>query len=353
MPLTFDEFQERLRAAESRRELLWSEGRPRYVLLSQLFERSDLDRLFATADAIQRLDFTEEGAAFLRSTLRRKRVVNLFAQPSTRTCESFVAAAEKLGASARVLSDVDATSLAKGESVEDTLRTLACFYDALVVRHPDESFAARAAWASAASDRPIPVISAGSGRSEHPSQALLDLYTFHHAWRGRLEGRRIVLVGDIGRNRAARSLALLLPRFDRVSLDIACHPDHRPEPEFLEALEEGGIEPSFHASIEDALSESVDAIYVTRLQQEWDTDGGPLGTAEAFVLRPELRAKVRPDCLVLHPLPRVNELPDDWADHPGFLIWSQVRNGVWVRAALLATVFGVDAVIRSQAGDGP
>jgi aspartate carbamoyltransferase catalytic subunit len=349
MPQTFDDFRARLRDDERRRELLWSDGRPRYVLQSQLFSRADLDHLFGVADAIEALDATAEGSTFLRGTLSRRRVVNLFAQPSTRTCESFVAAAERLGASARVLSDVEATSLAKGESVEDTLRTLSCFYDALVVRHPDESFAARAAWASSTFERPIPVISAGSGKAEHPTQALLDLYTLHHAWKGQLDGKRLLLVGDIGRNRAARSLALLLPRFEGVRLDVACHPQHQPEPEFIASLRRGGIEPVFHSSIDEAVSESVDAIYVTRLQQEWDDGSAPLGTADAFVLRPELRARLRPDCLILHPLPRVNELPDAWTDHPGFLIWRQVRNGMWVRSALMAWVFGADDAILARA----
>lgn len=321
------------------RELLFRDGHPHYVLTSYQFDRADLDALFATTDRIRLLEKTEGGRRQLRSLLAGVRVVNLFAQPSTRTCESFVAAAEKLGATARVLSDMRATSFAKGETVEDAVRTLACFYDLLVCRHPDETFAARAAWASATSDRPMPVISAGSGRSEHPSQALLDLYTLHREWRG-VDGKRVLLIGDIGRNRAARSLALLLTRYTGVAIDIACHPSHPPEPAFVQVLSEAGITPKFHDSLESGLATAPDALYVTRLQQEWDDGSAPLGTDDAFVLRPDLRDRVPDRCLILHPLPRVNELPDDWASHPGFLIWRQIRNGMWVRAALLAHVFG-------------
>src|SRR5262245_47112054 len=147
MELTFDAFTRALVDEKQRRALLFRDGRPRYVLLSRMFERADLDALFATADAIRRLDKAPAGRPRLRATLDGVRVLALFAQPSTRTCESFVAAAEKLGASARVLSDLRTTSFAKGESIDDAVRTLASFYDVLVCRHPDETFAFRASWA--------------------------------------------------------------------------------------------------------------------------------------------------------------------------------------------------------------
>src|SRR5688500_3488727 len=150
---TFEPFRAALDDEEARRALLFREGRPYFVLLSQQFDRADLESLCATATAIRRMDRHRDGAAFLRGILAGKRVMNLFAQPSTRTCESFVAAAEKLGASARVVSDLSTSSFAKGESVEDAVRTLSSFYDTLVTRHPDDQFAARAAWALARAAR--------------------------------------------------------------------------------------------------------------------------------------------------------------------------------------------------------
>lgn len=350
---TFDAFRAALDDEASRRALLFRGGRPFFVLLSQQFDRADLEALCDTATAIRRLDRHRDGAAFLRGVLAGRRVMNLFAQPSTRTCESFVAAAEKLGASARVVSDLSTSSFAKGESVEDAVRTLSSFYDTIVARHPDDLFAVRAAWALARSGRPIPVISAGSGKWEHPTQALLDVYTLRYSFekRGGIEGKRMLLVGDIGRNRAARSLALLLTRFGIARIDVACFPGHLPEPSFLQALLDAGVEIGFHDTVShalDAVGRDLDAIYVTRLQQEWDPAGGQLGTSNDFVLDWALRDRIRPDCVVMHPLPRVNELPDDWEQHPGFVVWRQVRNGMWMRAALLAHVHGADDEIRAR-----
>jgi aspartate carbamoyltransferase len=343
MNSSFEAFREAVADERRRRSVLWREGRPWHVLSSLQFERGDLTHLFQTADRLRTIEAEPNGATRLLGLLAGRRVVNLFGQPSTRTCESFVAAEEKLGASARVLSDLKATSFSKGESVEDGVRTLACFYDLIVARHPDDDFALRASWALDRSERPVPVISAGSGRSEHPTQALLDIYTLHHRWRGEVDGRRIHLVGDIGRNRAARSFAHLLTRFSGISLDITCHPDWAPEPAFVATLRAGGVEVAFHDRLEPALDRGPDAIYLTRLQQEWDQAPAELGTDERYVLREELRERIPSTCLILHPLPRVNELPESWEDHPGLAIWHQVRNGVWVRAALLTWIFGLTA----------
>lgn len=351
---TYDEFKAAVEDPGARRPWLFRDGRPRYVLFAQQFSRPELEALCETATAVRRLDRHRDGVGFLRSLLAGKRVLNLFAQPSTRTNESFTAAAEKLGASVRVVADLRTSSFAKGESVEDAVRTLSSFYDTLVTRHPDDDFAVRAAWALDRSRRPIPVVSAGSGRSEHPTQALLDVYTLRYSFaaRGGIDGKRILMVSDLGRNRAARSLALLLTRFELRRLDVACFPGHGPDAAFCSALAAGGVELVLHDSVPGALravGPELDAIYVTRLQQEWDAPGGALGTADDFVLDWELRHHLRPDCLILHPLPRVNELPDTWDDHPGFVVWRQVRNGMWMRAALLAHVHGADGEILARA----
>jgi aspartate carbamoyltransferase catalytic subunit len=225
-----------------------------------------------------------------------------------------------------------------------------------VTRHGDDDFAARAAWALATSSRPIPVITGGSGRTEHPTQALLDIYTLARAYRDRggLDHRRVLLVGDIGRNRAARSLATMLSRFEVDRIDVACTESHPPEPAFVAALQRRGTTLDFHPDVESALrtiGHDLDAVYMTRLQQEWDAQASAeLGASEGFILKAEYRTLVRDDCQIMHPLPRVNELPDTWADHEGFAIWHQVRNGMWVRAALLATMFGADELLATFTG---
>lgn len=351
---SFEAFTADLRTEEGRGARLDRRGQPFHVLRSQQFSRPVIERLCQTATAIRRLDRDVTGRAFLRGILPGHRVLCLFAQPSTRTAESFVAASEKLGATARVINDLRLSSFAKGETVEDAVRVLSSFYDTLVTRHGDDAFAERAAWALSASNRTIPVVSGGSGTTQHPTQALLDVYTLQRTLerRGGIDGKRILLVGDIGRNRTARSLATLLSRFDISDIDVACVPEHQPEPAFRQHFVDCGIRLNRHDSLEQAittLGHNIDALYMTRLQQEWDGEGQPLGTHPDFVLEPRFRPLLRPDCAILHPLPRVNELPDSWEDHAGFVVWRQVRNGMWLRAALLATIHGAHAEILARA----
>ena len=352
--MEFEAFQSSLGAPAARRALLFRDGRPFHVLVALQFERADLEALCDTATAIRRLERHPQGRTFLRSVLAERRILNLFAQPSTRTNESFVAAGEKLGASVRVVSDLRTSSFEKGETVEDSVRVLSSFYDMLVTRHSDDHFAARAAWTMSQSKRAIPVISAGSGKSEHPTQALLDVYTLRHSFaaRGGIDGKRLLFVGDIARNRAIRSIATLLLRFDIGRIDVACPEEHAPDRSFLKPFAERGVEVALHASVADAIREvgrELDAIYVTRLQREWDGPDAKPGTPEPFVLDPRHRGAIRDDCVILHPLPRINELPDAWEDHPGFVVWRQVRNGMWMRAALLSTIDGAAPEIRSRA----
>jgi|LNFM01.2.fsa_nt_gb aspartate carbamoyltransferase len=360
MPITFEAFKAGLDSRSQRRALLQRDGRAFFVLISQQFVRADIESLCDTATAIRRLDRHIEGREFLRSILRGHRIMNLFAQPSTRTAESFIAAADKLGASTRQVSDLRTSSFAKGESVEDAVRTLSSFFDAIVTRHQDDDFAARAAWALSRAGRPIPVISAGCGKSQHVTQSLLDIYTLRYSFadRGGIDGKDVVIIGDVARNRAARSLAYLLARFERPRIHFVSPAAFAPDDTLLRYLDRHEVKATIHSALGPLLrdqGDEIDAIYVTRLQQEWDPgnngipDAGERGSAQDFVLAPEYRTMLRPDCVLMHPLPRVNELPEEWEDHPGFMVWRQVRNGMWIRAAVFASVFGADGEIRSRA----
>ena len=357
MSQSYEEFSAALSDRNRRRELLFRGDRPYFVLFSQQFSRADLETLSDTATAIRRLDRHRDGVDFLRRILHGHRVMNLFAQPSTRTAESFIAAADKLGASTRLVSDMRTSSFAKGESIDDSVRTLSSFFDTIVVRHHDDDFASRASWALSQSGRPIPVISAGSGKTQHVTQSLLDIYTLRYSFanRGGIDGKRVLLVGDVGRNRAARSLAYMLTKFDVDRVDIVCHKDHLPEDGLLEYLGRHGIDVRIHDRLGqtlERLGKEVDAIYMTRLQQEWDSGSGgekKLGAPDDFVLHHEYSRFVRDDCVIMHPLPRINELPEAWESHPGFVVWRQVRNGMWMRSALLASIHGAADEIRARA----
>lgn len=360
MPISFESFKAGLDEREQRRTLLQRDGRPFFVLVSQQFLRADIESLCDTATAIRRLDRHIEGREFLRSILRGHRIMNLFAQPSTRTAESFIAAADKLGASTRQVSDLRTSSFSKGESVEDAVRTLSSFFDAIVTRHQDDDFATRAAWALSRAGRPIPLISAGCGKSQHVTQSLLDIYTLRYSFAdcGGIDGKDVVIIGDVARNRAARSLAYLLARFERPRIHFVSPDAFAPDDALLRYLDRHEVKTTLNSALGPLLrdrGDKIDAIYVTRLQQEWDRgnngipDTGDRGSAEDFVLKPEYRTMLRPDCVLMHPLPRVNELPEEWEDHPGFMVWRQVRNGMWIRAAVFASVFGADGEIRSRA----
>lgn len=361
MTVSFEEFKAALSSSSRRRQQLTRNGKHFFILLSQQFSPEDLEALCDTATAIRRLDRHIEGREFLRGVLRGARIMNLFAQPSTRTAESFAAAADKLGAISRVVNDLQTSSFAKGESVEDSVRTLSSFFDAIVTRHPDDDFGIRASWALSQTQRQIPVISAGSGKSQHVTQSLLDIYTLRYSFaeRGGVHGKTVVIIGDIARNRAARSLAYLLTKFEKPTprIHFVSPAEFAPDDDLIDYIRDHGIEIEVHPSLQPLLAEhgrSIDAIYVTRSQKEWDTGGAPkdkgdLGSSEEFVLKHEYRDLIRPDCVIMHPLPRVNELPDAWEEHPGFVVWRQVRNGMWIRAAVFATVFGADLEIRNRA----
>lgn len=360
MSISYEEFRDAIQDGARRRTLLFRDGRPFFVLLSQQFSREELEQLCDTATAIRRLDRHRDGREFLLAILRGHRVMNLFAQPSTRTAQSFIAAADKLGAISQLVSDLRTSSFAKGESVADSVRTLSSFFDAIVVRHPDDEFAVQAAWALHRSNRPIPIISAGSGKSQHATQSLLDLYTLRYSFDGRggVDGKRLVIVGDVARNRAARSLALVLTKFRPGAIDFVSPRDFQPDDELLDYLRRHEIEVQVTDGLEPLLrsqGREIDAIYMTRLQKEWEAGGVPkagetdLGADDAYVLRADYRPLVRPDCVIMHPLPRINELPEAWDDHPGFVVWRQVRNGMWMRAALFATIHGAADEIRARA----
>ena len=363
MAISYEEFRSAIHDGARRRSLLFRDGRPYFVLLSQQFSRAELEALCDTATAIRRLDRHRDGREFLLAILRGHRVMNLFAQPSTRTAQSFIAGADKLGATSTLVSDITTSSFAKGESVADSVRTLSSFFDAIVVRHPDDEFAVKAAWALHNSNRPIPVISAGSGKSQHVTQALLDCYTLRYSFyeRGGIDGKEIVIVGDIARNRAARSLALLLTKFKPKRITFISPEDFAPGDELTDYLRRHEIDVEVSDGLEAWLrseGRKADAIYMTRLQKEWDSGSGQpdkgaakgeLGADLAYVLRSDFRLLVRDDCVIMHPLPRINELPDEWEEHPGFVVWRQVRNGMWIRAALFATIHGAAGEILARA----
>jgi aspartate carbamoyltransferase catalytic subunit len=257
-------------------------------------------------------------------------MASLFYEPSTRTRFSFEAAMYRLGG--RVLSTEQArhfSSEVAGEHLEDTIRILGGSCDAIVLRHGDADGAARAAAVSR-----VPVINAGDGNGgQHPTQALLDLYTIHRA-RGALEGLTIAMVGELDRGRTVRSLAYLLSKFDRVKIHFVSPPEVRMQPDILAHLEEHG---TWYEQTGDlaAVAGRVDVLYLTRIRPDRAGAHDPrrYGVGAATL------AAMKPDALVLHPLPRTAELDPAVDDDPRARYFQQATNGLYVRMALLTMVW--------------
>ena len=263
-----------------------------------------------------------------------KLMATLFYEPSTRTRFSFEAAMYRLGG--RVLSTEQAkmfSSEVEGEQLEDTIRILSGYSDVIVVRHNEAGGAKRAAQVST-----VPVINAGDGKGgQHPTQALLDLYTI---WRERrsLEGLSIAIIGELDQGRTVRSLAYLLSKFDRVKIYFVSPPEVQMKPDILQHLEEHQVWYALESNIAKVLGE-VDVVYQTRIRPERVADKKTLA---GYSIDSKVLKAMRPDSMILHPLPRTVEIDKAVDDDPRALYFRQAKNGLFVRMALLTMVWDGD-----------
>ena len=337
----------------------------RATLFAQQFDRAFLDRIVQVADAARRVRSFPDGAAFLRSLLPHRMALNLFAQPSSRTFLSFSTAQAILGMPRVDIRDVSTSSMVKGESLQDTIRTFTAYVDLVVMRHPSADAPSVATWTCHQAERrlsrpdgvrvPVPVISGGAGAEQHPTQALLDIYTLQRqlAPVGGLDGKCLLLAGDLARGRTVRSLALLAHHFPGMSLRFAAPERFAMRQDILDHLDAHGVSWSLAPSLDAGLA-GADAVYMTRVQDEHDEGQGagahaPVDPRFRFELRHLER--LAPHAPLLHPLPKRDEI-DPALDHcgdPRVAYWAQERNGLWARVALIADLFGVsDAILAHQ-----
>ena len=324
-----------------------------HVLYSQQFSRPFLDRICQLTTRTRRIAKTRGGMMFLQGLLAEKRAMLYFAQPSTRTFLSFLTACEMLGIKAGEVRDSTTSSEVKGESQEDTVRTFSSYFDMIITRHPEGGFADRIAWMLSRSDRPVPVINAGSGADQHPTQALLDIYTLQRSFedRGGIEGKRIAFVGDLARGRTVRSLAYLLTYYPGVRLVFVAPPSLQMGDDILATLDRAQLSYEVAQDLPPILPD-IDAVYMTRIQDEWDThqESGAIDVS-AYAITPERLRSMKQDAVIMHPLPRRQEISTEVDDDPRAMYWRQVRNGMWVRAALILHVFDRDTEIDRYYGD--
>lgn len=299
------------------------------VLSVSQFRREDLEYIFGVAEEMRTM--VERVGSF--ELLKGKILANLFYEPSTRTSSSFLAAIERLGGSAIPINEVTYSSVAKGESLPDTVRTLERYADVIVLRHPEVGAAALAARYARK-----PIINAGDGIGEHPTQALLDLFTIREEL-GRVNGLTITMLGDLKYGRTVHSLARLLAAFE-VKLNYVSPEVLRMPPDLLQELGARNLPQSEHSRLEPVLPES-DVLYVTRVQKERFEDLAEYERVkDAHRITPQTMTLAKDRMIVMHPLPRVGEISLELDDDPRAAYFRQVEYGLYVRMALLAMVLG-------------
>ena len=325
-------------------------GLPYHTLFAQQFDRRLLERLCTLANRIRFINKSREGALYLKSLLAHKRAMLYFSQPSSRTFLSHLAACQILGLTTGSVRDAATSSEFKGESREDSIRTFSSYFDMIIMRSPEQGLAEKMAWELSNSDRPIPILNAGSGKDQHPTQALLDVYTLIRSFedKGGVDGRTVTFCGDLLRGRTVRSLSYLLTNFRNVRQIFVAPPELQVPDDVVKILKEKNVDYSVCASLKDAVRAS-DAVYMTRIQDEWDTAKGASAKIDTshFKFGAEELALLKPDACIMHPLPRRDEIATCCDHDPRAMYWRQMRNGMWIRAALIAATFGLEHEIMT------
>jgi aspartate carbamoyltransferase catalytic subunit len=318
-----------------------------HILKTQQFDRPLLDGLCALTTAIRQRAKTREGLLFLKGLLAHKRAMLYFTQPSTRTFLSFNNACQILGIPTSEIRDASTSSEIKGESLLDSLRTFGSYVDVIIMRTKEEGLAEAGAAMFDRISHSVPIINAGSGKDQHPTQALLDIYTLERSFghRGGIDGKVIGMMGDLKRGRTVRSLSYLMKLYPGARLVFIAPPAFRMEEDIKSHLREHAVEYVETEDMESVLPE-LDALYVTRIQDEYDT-GGESSKVDIsrFKLGVRHLDRMKQDAVIMHPLPRRDEIHPDIDDDPRAKYWRQERNGMWMRAAILTKIFGVDGEI--------
>lgn len=324
------------------------DGREYHVLIAQQFNRDRLDALGNLATEIRRIAKSQEGLKFLQELLAGRRAMLYFTQPSTRTFLSFSAACQILGLTTADVRDTATSSEFKGETQEDSVRTFSSYFDLIIMRTKKSGLEERMAWTLSNSERPVPIISGGSGSDQHPTQALLDVYTLQRSFeeQGGIDGKTIVFVGDLKRGRTVRSLASLLLNYDGVKQCFVAPEALQIRQDIIDMLDAAGAEYELGDNL-DSMIPSADAVYMTRVQDEWDTEKGEsdkIDISKYYFGLKQLEL-IKGNAVIMHPLPRRGEISTDVDHDPRAVYWRQMRNGMWIRASLIASIFGKDGEI--------
>ena len=312
-----------------------------HILSIDQFDRSDIDHLFSVAESLEPYSLRKKVTRVLEGAI----LGNMFFEPSTRTRISFGAAFNLLGGAVRETSEVGSSSLTKGESLVDTAQVLSGYSDIIVMRHPEEGSVESFSQASR-----VPVINGGDGSNEHPTQALLDLYTIKKELETNhktIDGLRIALVGDLKFGRAVHSLSKVLCLYQGVTINLISPKELGFADPYLNSLKKAGVTINEFENLEEGIAE-VDIIYMTRIQEERFKNNSDAKKYKGLLSLNEkiYTANCEPNTVIMHPLPRdsrqgANELDADLNNNPNLAIFRQADNGVVIRMALFALVLGV------------
>ena len=303
---------------------------------SQQYSLENLLHLCKLTDTIRNIASTSEGLKYLKTILSDKRAILYFKQPSTRTFLSFQNACHILGISCSEIRDTSTSSEVKGESELDAIKTFSQYVDLIIMRHPSSDFIYEI---SENLPDDMRIINAGSGSDQHPTQSLLDFYTI---WKYGLENKKVAFVGDLLRGRTVRSLALLLNKINGTKLYFVAPEKYQIKNDILEQL---NIEFEITNNIEKVLPE-MDVVYMVRLQDEykgfWDEEDFIGIDTNKYSINSSNINKLKDNAIILHPLPRRNEISVEIDGDKRAKYWEQVGNGMWMRVALICNMFGIN-----------
>lgn len=389
----FSEFEAMFQKPTSEKmRTLQRQGRLKHLIFGAQLNPALIDKLCRTADIIRQMARSRESNLRLRQLLADKRAMLYFTQPSTRTFLSFMAACQILGITCNEVRDPKTSSEVKRESRMDSVRMFSSYFDVIIMRSEIANFAECCAykmnWLEEREMRSVPVINAGAGSDEHPTQALLDMYTILRSFsfdratnQSRFEGlkktypdlecgpagKTYLFCGDIGRGRTVRSLATVLSQYPNTRMFFVSpnHPVLGLDKTLRQTLTQAGVEVAEFHSLDDQhenrpILEQTDCLYMTRIQREHSSreQASEIENLDLqqFQLSPQRAAQLKQYSPIMHPFPRdgvVKEIPTEIDSDPRAMYFRQARNGMWIRAALLVHLFdGVDSLYlaRDQTG---
>jgi len=313
----------------------------KHILSIDQFNRSDVDRLFSVADYLEPYALRKKITRVLEGAI----LGNMFFEPSTRTRISFGAAFNLLGGSVRETTGIESSSMVKGESLVDTAKVLSGYSDVIVMRHPKVNSVK-----TFSEESRVPVINGGDGTNEHPTQALLDLYTIKKEIAEKeklIDGLRIALVGDLKFGRAVHSLCKILSLYKKISINLISPKELKLPKEYIKKFKEAGAIVKETENLEKGISE-VDIIYMTRVQEERFKNKKDAEKYKGILTLNSAiyTANCEPNTVIMHPLPRdsrkeANELSLDLYKNPNLAIFRQADNGITIRMAIFSLVLDV------------